>query len=75
MMYILIGLCAVSIVLNMVLASYCSRLAHWADFWKGELKREQMGVRPIEVKQNPFYVEYYADGGEDDCHVADITSM
>lgn len=75
MIYVLIFICAASIIVNMILASYCQRLAHWANFWKQELKREQMGVRPIEVKQNPFYVQYYADGGEDDCHVADITSM
>jgi len=50
-MYVLIGLCAASIVLNMILVSYCTRVAHWANFWKEELKREQMGVRPVEVKQ------------------------
>lgn len=73
MIYILIGILATSIVLNMVLASYCLRLAHWANFWKGELKREQMGVRPVELKHKP-YVEYYEDGGEADCH-ADTISM
>ena len=51
MIYILIGICAVSILLNMILASYCQRLSHWADFWKAELKREQMGVRPVELKR------------------------
>lgn len=51
MMYVLIGICAASIVLNMLLASYCTRTSHWAKFWKEELKREQMGVRPVEIKQ------------------------
>lgn len=72
MTYVLVFICAASIILNIVLASYCQRLAHWADFWKGELKREQMGVRPVELKHKP-YVEYYEDGGEADCHANTTT--
>lgn len=50
MMYVLVGLCAVSIVLNIILVSYCTRLAHIANFWKDELKRETAMVRPVRVK-------------------------
>ena len=66
MMYILIGICAVSILLNMILASYCQRLSHWANFWKTELKREQMGVRPVEIKRiktrEEIFKEAYENG-------------
>ena len=56
MMYVLVGLCAVSIVLNIVLVSYCTRLAHIANFWKDELKRETAAVRPVRVR-TPVPVE------------------
>ena len=60
MMYILIGLCAVSIVLNIVLVSYSTRLAHIANFWKDELKRETAAVRPVSVVR-PVEIKQYKD--------------
>lgn len=58
MMYILVGLCAASIVLNIVLTSYCTRLAHIANFWRDELKRETAAVRPVRVRQKIPVEEY-----------------
>lgn len=50
MMYVLISLCAVSLLLNIILVSYCGRLAHIANFWKDELRRETSAVRPVRLK-------------------------
>ena len=47
---ILIGLCAASLLLNIVLASYCQRLGHIANFWREELKRETSAVKPVNLK-------------------------
>ena len=58
MMYVLVGLCAVSIVLNIALVSYAARLAHWADFWRGELERERSAVRPVKLRQKIPVEEY-----------------
>lgn len=50
MEYVLIGLCAVSLVLNVVLASFSTRTMHWANYYKAELLKEQRGVRPVVLK-------------------------
>lgn len=52
MVYVLVGLCAASILLNIALISYCGRLGHIANFWKMELMRETAAVRPVELKRN-----------------------
>ena len=36
MTYMLIFLCAVSIVVNILLVSYCTRTSHFDKFYKGE---------------------------------------
>ena len=51
MMYVLVVLCAISLVLNILLVSYSSRMAHMANFWKEELKRETSPMRPVNVRE------------------------
>lgn len=50
MEYVLIGLCAASLVLNCILASFCTRTMHWANYYKAELRKETEGVRPVVLK-------------------------
>lgn len=45
MMYILVGLCAISILLNIVLVSYNHRVVHWANYWKKEALRQSVEIR------------------------------
>lgn len=47
MMYILIGLCAVSILLNIALVSYNHRVVHWANYWKKEALRSCGQIREL----------------------------
>ena len=59
MFYILVGLCAVSILLNIVLASYNHRVVHWANYWKLEALRSHDQNREL-------YRMIFEDGGQDD---------
>jgi len=60
MMYVLIGLCAISILLNIALAAYNHRVVHWANYWKLEALREKANVRGL------YQIVFAGLGGEDD---------
>lgn len=51
MFYVLLGLCAASLALNCILASFSTRTMHWANYYKTELAKEKDGVRPVVLKQ------------------------
>ena len=66
MFYILVGLCAVSILLNIVLASYNHRVVHWANYWKLEALRSQGDMRTLCRDMETMYRMMFEEGGQND---------
>lgn len=48
-MLILIILAASSIVLNILLVSFCTRTMHWANYWKAQYRDAVNEIDPIDV--------------------------
>ena len=59
MMYVLIGLCAISILLNIALIAYNHRVVHWANYWKRE------ATRCVDIIQD-LYKSVFEEGGGND---------
>ena len=66
MNYVLIGVCAVSIVLNIALVSYNHRVVHWANYWKLEALRAQGDMRKLCIDMENLYKVIFEGGGQDD---------
>ena len=43
----LIFVCAASICLNILLFSLCTRMMHWANYWKQECKNAEKPIKPV----------------------------
>ena len=58
----LITLLAISIVVNIILISFCNRVVHWAGYWKTQFEEASKPIKPVtRAVRNAPDISYWKD--------------